>query len=276
METERKDAAVGQRVLREEGKEGLESETQTMNIPFSHLIHNPTKDVKKVVELCKSVYDAVFFVTNLSPKLKTMIEERISAKTFLLKGSNNKNKLKKTLFMDLDETLIHSSFTESEGFDSQIEIGDRAVWFNVRPHAFEFLKNMSALYEVVLFTTAEKSYAEAFFEYLNLRCEGALEAVLSRENCIHIYRGLYIKDLRTVVNRNIKDVVLLDNSAYCFGSQLGNGIPISSFLKDRSDLELLYIEDYLTRLSFAEDVRDFNRKELRLSEILAVTRLTDS
>lgn len=189
-----------------------------------------------MLELCKSVYDAVFFIQNLSQKLKNAIDERINARTLLLNGPNNKNKLKKTLFIDLDETLIHSSLTAQEGFDQLLEIGDNQIWFNVRPHALGFLKNMSSIFEVVLFTTAEKQYAEAFFDYLNSRSDNSISSFLSRENCIHIYKGLYLKDLRTIINRNIKDIVLLDNSPYCFGSQLNNGIPISSFTKDKSDL----------------------------------------
>lgn len=98
------------------------------------------------MELCKSVYDAVYFCGNLSASVKNLIEQKSQGKSFLLKGSNNKNRQLKTLYLDLDETLIHSSLTTPDGFDQQIEIEGKIVWFNVRPYTFEFLKNMAQIF----------------------------------------------------------------------------------------------------------------------------------
>jgi TFIIF-interacting CTD phosphatase-like protein len=109
-----------------------------------------------------------------------MVDEKTSAKTMMLQGPNNKNKLKKTLLLDLDETLIHTSFVESEDFVHTLEIQEKIIWFNVRPHALEFLKNMAKIYEIVMFTAAEKAYAEAFFDYFNLRSDEAITSLLSR------------------------------------------------------------------------------------------------
>lgn len=242
-------------------------------VPYSHLIFNPQKNLKKVVEHCKSVYDAVYFISGLSSSVKNLVDQRALGKSIMLQGLNHKNKLKKTLFVDLDETLVHTSFTEGAEFVNCLEIESRTVWFNVRPHAFEFLKNMGKLYEIVMFTAAERSYAEAFFNYFNLRSDGAISELLSRENCVHIYKGVYFKDLRIVQNRHLKDMVLLDNSAHCFGSLLNNGVPISSFTKDPHDYELMFLESYLESLSTVEDVREYNKKELRLSQILEVTNV---
>lgn len=239
-------------------------------VPYNHLIFNPQKDLKKVVEHCKAVYDAVYFISGLSHSVRKLIDFKTSGKTLMLQGTNHKNKFKKTLFVDLDETLVHTSFVESQDFSTSLEIDSRTVWFNVRPHAFEFLKNMGRHYEIVLFTAAEKSYAEAFVEYFNMHTDGAISSLLSREHCIHIYKGVYFKDLRIVMNRNIKDMVLLDNSAHCFGNLLNNGVPISSFTKDSNDYELMFIENYLERLAAVDDVREHNRNELRLCEILEV------
>ena len=42
--------------------------------------------------------------------------------------------------------------------------------------------------------------------------------------------GVYVKDLR-VINRNLHDMVLIDNAAYSYAFQLENGVPILSIMK---------------------------------------------
>ena len=53
--------------------------------------------------------------------------------------------------------------------------------------------------------------------------------------------GVYIKDLRIIKNRNLKDIVIIDNAVYSFGFQLDNGIPILPFYEDKSDEEMLHL-----------------------------------
>ncbi len=38
--------------------------------------------------------------------------------------------------------------------------------------------------------------------------------------------GDHIKDLRVIGNRNMRDLIIVDNAAYSFGFQIDNGIPI--------------------------------------------------
>jgi len=68
---------------------------------------------------------------------------------------------------------------------------------------------------------------------------------LFRENCIQSDVGVYIKDLRVIKNRNLNDILLVDNAAYSFGFQIDNGIPIIPYYNDKSDCELLSLINYL-------------------------------
>ena len=53
-----------------------------------------------------------------------------------------------TLVLDLDETLVHySDFGEKSGF-------------LVRPHARQFLSNLSKFFEIGIFTASSKEYAD--------------------------------------------------------------------------------------------------------------------
>jgi TFIIF-interacting CTD phosphatase-like protein len=64
----------------------------------------------------------------------------------------------KTLVLDLDETLVHSTFDQIVNSDLIItmeldnEIHD--VYVMVRPGVFEFLEELSKIYEIVIFTAS--------------------------------------------------------------------------------------------------------------------------
>lgn len=85
-------------------------------IPFHHLIFNPKKTLKNVIEHCHSVYNAVFFLVKIYLKVKQPKDTDFSAIPIQLGSENEGNKLKKTLFMSLEGTLIHIS----ETFEDQL------------------------------------------------------------------------------------------------------------------------------------------------------------
>lgn len=68
--------------------------------------------------------------------------------------------------------------------------------------------------------------------------------------------GYYVKDLRIFKNRDMKDMVIVDNSVYSFAFQIENGIPIIPYYSDKEDEEMLHLIYYLNCLVQADDVRD--------------------
>jgi TFIIF-interacting CTD phosphatase-like protein len=79
--------------------------------------------------------------------------------------------------------------------------------------------------------------------------------------------GVYIKDLRIIANRDLKDIVIVDNAVYSFGFQLNNGIPIIPFYNDKKDEELLHLIYYINCLAGFDDIREQNRKAFQLEEL---------
>ena len=151
----------------------------------------------------------------------------------------------KVLFLDLDETLILRSLTPTSHSFS-LTICDPSgtpttIYFKVRPYAFEFLKNMSLCFDLILFTAAEENYAKAFFDFFNERANNVLKEYLCRDFCIKAYKNIFFKDIRIIRSRDLKDMVLLDNSAYSFGPLVSNGIPIMSYDGSDEDMELKYV-----------------------------------
>ena len=71
---------------------------------------------------------------------------------------------KKTLILDLDETLVHSSFKPPDQPDIvlPVEIEGKIcyVYVLVRPGAISFLEELAQYYELVIFTASLSKYAE--------------------------------------------------------------------------------------------------------------------
>jgi CTD small phosphatase-like protein 2 len=59
------------------------------------------------------------------------------------------------------------------------------------------------------------------------------------------HNGFRIKDLRIIKNRDLKNVILVDNLVHSFGFQIDNGIPILDFTNNKDDRELIGLEAML-------------------------------
>jgi CTD small phosphatase-like protein 2 len=74
---------------------------------------------------------------------------------------------------------------------------------------------------------------------------------------------MYCKDLR-VIDRDLEDIVLVDNAAYSYATQLDNGIPILPYYHGKTDFELKALEHYLQGMLLVKDVRTLNRNTFQL------------
>lgn len=147
------------------------------------------------------------------------------------------------------------------------------IGFNMRPLCMEFLKKISQYYEVFVFTAATMNYANAIVNFLDPMGQ-IITKVFSRNNCLMTRNGMFIKDLRIIKNRELKNMIIVDNLAHSFGLQIENGIPILEFQNDKKDRELKYLYDYLLQGLYVDDLRAFNKKNLKL-HYLASMRLED-
>ena len=84
---------------------------------------------------------------------------------------------------------------------------------------------MSELYNIYVFTAATLEYATPIVNYLN-KGKKTISGILHRENCLITSHGLQIKDLRVVKNKDLSQIIIVDNLIHSFGLQLENGIPI--------------------------------------------------
>lgn len=80
-----------------------------------------------------------------------------------------------------------------------------------------------------------------------------------------------IKDLRIIKNRQLSDIVIVDNLVHSFGLQIDNGIPILDFIDNKEDKELLGLEKILLELKDVTDVREFIKNKISLRKCLEIS-----
>ena len=238
--------------------------------------------VKKSLNLDISEY------INNSNNPKAEIEKNIQRNSsFTSHTINNKilelkDKNKKTLILDLDETLVHSAFTPfSRKSDLMLTINfdgeDRLLYVLKRPYVDEFLCELANLYEIIIFTASIPEYANPLLDQLDKY--KVIKYRLFREHCT-FDNGIYIKDLK-IFDRKINNMIIIDNNPLSYDHNIENGIPILSWYEDSNDNELMKLLPILKYMANNDiiDVRDIiknivdrNRNEVNF---LAINKFID-
>ncbi|KAL7445497.1 hypothetical protein ACHAXM_011782 [Skeletonema potamos] len=173
----------------------------------------------------------------------------------LLPELHNDDHGKKCLVLDLDETLVHSSFRAVQGADFvipvQIEDVVHFVYVAKRPGVDEFLVEMAKHYEIVVYTASLNKYADPLLDLLDP--QRVIRTRLFRESCV-FYEGNYVKDM-SLLNRDLSQAIIIDNSPSSYLFHPENAIDCSSFIDDPNDRELDQIAKFLVGIKDVNDVR---------------------
>mmetsp|Transcript_6354 Transcript_6354/g.6903 ORF Transcript_6354/g.6903 Transcript_6354/m.6903 type:complete len:259 (+) Transcript_6354:129-905(+) len=156
--------------------------------------------------------------------------------------------------LDLDETLVHSSFKAVPGADYvipiEIENVTHKVYVMKRPFVDEFLQAMGEIFEVVIFTASIPKYADPVLDLLDKH--KVITGRLTRESC-STHKGNYVKDM-TKMGRAIERIFIIDNSPHSYLFQPENAIPCESWFDDQNDTELRDLIPHLRKLAKCSDV----------------------
>lgn len=208
---------------------------------------------------------------------------------------------KKTLCLDLDDTLVHFTVDPDEiELYSALHASDPPFiascpcdgsWGRLflRPNVWRFLHGCREKFEMVAFTASERGYAQQLVERLG---EELFDQVFTREHCFMLDNGGTTKDLR-VIGRPLSDIILLDDQLSNFAAQPDNGILCRPYnatqahkvmlarqraalstgsARRRSQGEdddgLAEVIHFLQGVADAEDVRTYLRERLGLGEML--------
>jgi Dullard-like phosphatase family protein len=193
------------------------------------------------------------------------------------------NKFKKTLILDLDETLVHSAFTPFSRksdfiLNINIEGENKTLYVLKRPYVDKFLYELSLIYEIIIFTASISQYANPLLDQLDKN--NYIKYRLFREHCI-FNNGIYIKDLK-IFDRKINNMIIIDNNPLSYDNNIENGIPILSWYDNMNDNELLKLLPLLKYMSDSnvQDVRiiinqivDRNKNEI---DYIAINKILNA
>lgn len=230
--------------------------------------------------LPNQVQVALSFLRSLCPR-SWVPDEEAARQPILLPPQLPHHQGRRTLVLDLDETLVHCHPTLLENcpppaLQVWIDVPGRPLHAHVyvRPYAPIFLEICASVFEVVVFTASAAIYADKVLDFLDpsRRC---VAHRLYRQHCTELYGGLF-KDLRRL-GRHQRDVLLVDNSPLAAGLTPESAICCSSWLgDDYKDEELLHLLNVLERCATCESVPDFLHERYGFAAFLQQLRTSTS
>ena len=132
---------------------------------------------------------------------------------------NYKTEKKFTLVLDLDETLISFKI-----IDNIKNINKGILRF--RPGIYEFLFSVKMNYELIIFTSAKKEYADPLIDAIEKKMK-YFDFRLYRDHTI-IWEDEFVKDIGRL-GRPMNKLIIVDNLPQNFKLQKENGIRIKPF-----------------------------------------------
>eukprot|EP01138_Halocafeteria_seosinensis_P002566 gb/GECG01002624.1/.p1 GENE.gb/GECG01002624.1/~~gb/GECG01002624.1/.p1 ORF type:complete len:153 (+),score=12.90 gb/GECG01002624.1/:1-459(+) len=128
------------------------------------------------------------------------------------------------------------------------------LYLRKRPHCDEFLRQMSKLYEIYIFTASAPVYADAVIKYLDPR-----SSIIRNRYCCHSPDGKG-KKLKAL-GANLQRSVLVDDSPHSVASQPDNGLLCLPFYGSQWDKELPRLQCFLMEIdSTSDDLRPYLQK----------------
>ena len=174
---------------------------------------------------------------------------------FILPKIDN-SKYKYTLVLDLDETLVHC----------QKKVNNEFILL-FRPGLYEFLLKMKNICELILFSYGTPNYVDSIIKIIE-KNEKFFEYILDR-NHVTYDNGNYVKDLN-MLNRDLKNIIIIDDSSKFFKFHKENGICVKPFYgdieNDKNTLSILgnILEKIFYDVNITGDVRISLKKFRRL------------
>lgn len=191
---------------------------------------------------------------------------------YLLGSQRKEDRGKKTIVLDLDETLVHSTFTFENYVSFELNVNfenkNYTIYVKKRPGADFFLEEISKFYEIVIFTASLPEYANLVINILDKR--NVCSYRLFRDSCT-LWQNNYVKDMKRL-GRDLNNVIILDNSIPVQKFNEENCILIESWFDDPNDRELYKLIPYLKKIANKRSVipalKKYNEERIKEASYL--------
>ena len=251
---------------------------------FSLSRYNSTYNSEKDINLNNSIQEKscdsiIELEKEITPKLSqySAKKEKLSLNQIVF----NEKLTKKTLILDLDETLVYVSDVKIENsplkqipfeyyvldenennINQMINVENQTIeqangYLIVRPGYNKFITEIKKYFdEIFIFTSSQYSYAEEIIKLIDKN--KIISKIYSRKDC-SFYNDIFYKDLNKI-KKDLSRTIIVDNFPEAYLLQHFNGLPIPPFMGDPNDNELLKLIPILEQLSKVKDVRNYIRQ----------------
>lgn len=233
--------------------------------PTQHSQHSNTtipeldEETESLLTDSKIAIDLKSPTSPISSSLSTLNSKLLTFPKFVFPRNLINSNTKKTLILDLDETLVHSLSRGSRMSNShmvEVKLNSQVAtlyYVQKRPYCDLFLKQVSKWYNLVIFTASVKEYADPVIDYLESE-KKYFQNRYYRDHCTLRDGQGYIKDLSSV-DKNLNNVIIIDNSPISYALHENNAIIVEGWINDPSDSDLLNLIPLLNGLRYTTDVR---------------------
>ena len=150
-------------------------------------------------------------------------------------------KKKFCLVLDIDETILHTMNLPFENY------------FLLRPGVVNFLEEISKLYEIIIFTSSPKSYADPILNKIDI--ENKFFSYRLYKDHVIFEKGKSVKNLN-LIGRDLNKIIFVDNMRCNAKYNLKNLYLISTWIYDLNDQELIKLKTKLKYIANNSKFKD--------------------
>ena len=154
------------------------------------------------------------------------------------------------LVLDIDETIAHSM---------KLPFGS---YFLLRPGVINFLEELSKLYEIIIFTSSPKFYADGILNKIDID-NNYISHRLYKDHVV-FEKGKSVKKLN-MIGRDLNKIIFVDNMKSNAKYNLQNLCHVSSWIYDIYDEEIIKLKLKLKYIATNSKYKDDIRKGLECS-----------
>ena len=151
------------------------------------------------------------------------------------------------LVLDIDETIVHSM---------NLPFG---LYFLLRPGVINFLEELSKLYEIIIFTSSPKFYADGILNKIDIDNK-YISHRLYKDHVV-FEKGKSVKKLN-MIGRDLNKIIFVDNMKSNAKYNLQNLCHVSTWFYDINDEEIIKLKLKLKYIATNSKYKDDIRKGL--------------